>query len=293
MKFKIPFTFSDLETLKKRPSIFRRLVKHRKYSKLEDQLQKADANITREEYLAIVLKTFSISFFIAFLITTTLLVYGKASKWYILSPAISLLIAGFIILRQLLYPKIYVNQKERNIERNLIPALEDMLVQLNSGIPLFSIMVSISSSDYGELSLEFKKAVKKINAGSPQMEVLDEMGEKNSSLFFRRTLWQISNGMKAGSDISLVIKDSIQSLNEEQILQIQNYGNKLNPLIMFYMLISVIMPALSITFLTIISSLVNLPKTTTMILFFGLFAIVLFIQVMFMGIIRTARPSLL
>jgi len=293
MEFKIPFTFSNIETLKKRPNVFRGLVKHHKYSALEDQLKQADSNINREEYLAIVWKTFFTVFLIALLITTTILVYSKASRWYLLSPTISLAISGFIAFRQILYPRIYVNQKERNIERNLIPALEDMLVQLNSGIPLFSIMASISSSDYDALSIEFKKAVKKINAGMPQMEVLDEMGERNSSIFFRRTLWQISNGMKAGSDISLVIKDSIQSLNEEQILQIQNYGNKLNPLIMFYMLISVIMPALSITFLTIISSLVNLPKSMTILLFLGLFGVVIFIQVMFMGIIRTARPSLL
>ena len=293
MEFKIPFTFSNAETLKKKPNIFRGLIKHKKYSALEDQLKNTDSNLTREEYLAIVYKTFVISALIIILITTTILVYFKVSRWYILSPIIAIMISGFIALRQLIYPRLYVTNKERNIEKNLIPAMEDMLVQLNSGVPLFSIMTNISSSDYGFLSSEFKKAVKKMNAGMPQMEVLDEMGERNSSIFFRRTLWQISNGMKAGSDISVVIRDSIKSLNEEQILQIQNYGNKLNPLIMFYMLISVIMPALSITFLTIIASLVNLPEGVTILLFMGLFGGVVFVQVMFMGIIRAARPSLL
>ncbi len=293
MEFKIPFTFSNPETLKKKPNIFRNIIKHKKYSALEDYLKNTDSNLTREEYLAIVYKTFTISMLILILITTTVFVYFKVSRWYLLSPIISIMISGFVALRQLIYPKIYVNNKERNIEKNLIPAMEDMLVQLNSGVPLFSIMTNISSSDYSSLSLEFKKAVKRINAGLPQMEVLDEMGERNSSIFFRRTLWQISNGMKAGSDISVVIKDSIKSLNEEQVLQIQNYGNKLNPLIMFYMMISVIMPALAITFLTIISSLINLPKGMTILLFLGLFGGVVFIQVMFMGIIRAARPSLL
>ena len=73
----------------------------------------------------------------------------------------------------------------RDIERNLIPALEDMLVQLNSGVPLCSILVNISASDYGELSAEFKKAVKKINAGSPQSDVflLFVVGRRNGSQF--------------------------------------------------------------------------------------------------------------
>ena len=182
---------------------------------------------------------------------------------------------------------------DKEIEKNLISALEDMLVQLSSGIPLFSILVNISSSDYGELSNEFKKIVRRINAGLPDIDVLEEAGEKSSSIFFRRTLWQISNGMKAGSDISVIIRDNISALNEEQLIQIQNYGNKLNPLIMFYMLITIILPALAITFLTVISALINLPKSTTTILYIGLFVVIVLIQIVFLGVIRSARPSLL
>jgi flagellar protein FlaJ len=168
-----------------------------------------------------------------------------------------------------------------------------MLVQLNSGIPLFSILVNLANSDYGILSEEFKKIVKKINAGSDQAGVLEEAGEKNPSIHFRRALWQISNGMRAGSDISVIVKESIKSLSEEQLIQIQNYGNKLNPIIMFYMLISVIVPALSMTFITIISSLISLPKVLTNSLFFGMFFIVLVMQFTFLGLIKSTRPSLM
>ena len=125
------------------------------------------------------------------------------------------------------------------------------------------------------------------------MEVLESVGEKNSSLFFRRALWQISNGMRAGGDISIVIEESIRSLNEEQLIQIQIYGNKLNPMIMFYMLVSIIIPALSITFLTIIASLVNLPSIAVTFMFIGLFVFDTIIQVMFLGLVKSIRPSLL
>ena len=119
------------------------------------------------------------------------------------------------------------------------------------------------------------------------------MSDATSSVFFKRTLWQISNGMKAGSDMSIVIEDSRSVLQGEQAIQIQNYGNKLNPLVMFYMLSSVIIPALSITFLTIISSMIGLDTTTVKIIFSALFAFVLFIQIMFLGVIKSARPNLL
>ena len=88
-------------------------------------------------------------------------------------------------------------------------------------------------------------------------------------------------------------KESIKNLNGEQLIQIQNYGNKLNPLIMFYMLISVIIPALSVTFLTVISSLINLGATSTISLFIAVFVGVGIIQITFLGIIKSVRPSLL
>ncbi len=293
MKFQIPFTFSSIEKLKHTSKFFAGFFEHKRNSKLGEYLKNSDIALSREEYLGVCTRTAVIIFSIVFILASTAFFIFNVQYFYIISLAIAVPIALFAFFSQSIYPKAYSTRKEKDIDKNLIPALEDILVQLNSGIPLFTIMVNISSSGYGELSSEFKKVVKKINSGMPQIEVIEELGEKSPSVFFRRTLWQLSNGMRAGSDISVIIKESIKSLNEEQLIQIQSYGNKLNPMIMFYMLSSVIMPALAITFLTIISSLVNLPETITKMLFVALFGGVAFIQFMFIGVIRSLRPSLL
>lgn len=296
MQFRIPFTLSNLEKLKIRSRPFRFLIRNReklKNSKIQKNLENSNIKITAEDYLPICYRGFTFAFFVSYLISGITLFLLGVNKALLLALGISLLFGTFVFLRQRAYPKIFDSRRVRRIEKNLIAALQDMLVQLNSGIPLYNILANIASSKYGELSLEFKKAVKKISAGFPQIEVLEELGEKNSSKFLKRALWQISNGMRAGSDISIVIEESIKTLSKEQLLQIQTYGSKLNPLIMFYMLISVIMPALSITFLTIISSMVNLPKTTTTLLFVGLLVFVILLQVMFLGMIRSIRPTLL
>lgn len=293
MKFHIPFTLAKLDRLKKRPPLIKSLSNRSKYSKLEYFLQNSDADITREQYLNIIIRSMLNAFIVVFLLSSTLLIVLKLKSPLVLSFLVSFLSTGFVAFSQLNYPKVYFNRKQKGLERNLMPALEDMIVQLSSGVPLFNILVNISISDYGEISTEFKKAVRKINAGVPQIEVLEELGERNSSSYFRRTLWQISNGMKSGSDISEVIKGSLRLLNEEQVIQIQNYGNKLNPLIMFYMLVTIILPALAITFMTIISSMVGLSKYVTMIMYGALFLFTIFIQIMFLGAIRSSRPTLL
>lgn len=293
MGFRIPFTISSIDKLRKRSAIFKKWIKYKKESQLKFYLENADLPLSREEYLAICIRGFVFTTAIFFVLLTTVFYIAGFGVALALSGGISILIGGFVYLSQSNFPKLYSNRRQKKIERNLISALQDILVQLNSGVPLFSILINISSSDYGVLSEEFKKIVKKINAGRPQIDVLEEVGERNPSIYFRRTLWQMSNGMRAGSDLSIVIKDSIRSLEEEQLIQIQNYGNKLNPMIMFYMLVAVILPALAVTFLTILSSMINLPPDLTMMMFGGLFAFDAFVQIMFLGVIRSLRPSLL
>ena len=293
MKFRIPLTISSIDKLRKRYRFFKFPKKYKKPSKLQQYLSKIDLEITESEYLSICYGSSVFSFIIFYALSSTILVLTKVSLPFLYSAGIALVFAFFVMFSQMIYPKVFDSRRVRNVEKNLIPALEDILVQLNSGIPLFNILINIASSDYGPLSDEFKRAVKKINSGFPQIEVLEELSERNSSNFFKRTLWQISNGMRAGSDISIVIEESIKTLTEEQLLQIQNYGNKLNPLIMFYMVISVIIPALSIAFLTIISSMAGLPESLTTKLFISVFVFVMIVQIMFLGIIRSTRPSLL
>lgn len=293
MKFKIPFTFSNIEKLKKKSRFFSSKIRHKKKSKLEEYLKSSDILITREEYLGIVKRSRIFYFILFYFISTGIMYFLFVKFFYLWGFGVAFLFSGFIFLNQINYPRIYISRKQRAIEKNLLPALEDIQIQLNSGIPLFDIMVNISSADYGVLSNEFKKAVKRINSGEPESKVLDDLGRSNPSIYFRRTLWQISNGITAGSDMVIVIKNNIKALNEEQLIQIQDYGNKLNPLIVMYMLITVIIPTLSITFLTILSSMVNLPRTTTNLLFISLGVFVIFAQIMFLGLIKSKRPALL
>jgi len=293
MIFRIPFVTSNIEKLKSRSKFFSSKFRHKKNSPIEGYLKGIDINLTREEYLGIVLMSFINLFLLLFIFFSIILIVFNVKFFYLISAGASLAFAAFISFSQLSYPRVFVFKKEKNIEKNILFALEDILIQLNSGIPLFDILTNISNSNYGELSVEFKKIVKRIGSGEPEVEVLTDVGKKNHSVFFKRTLWQISNGLNSGSDMSIIIRENIAMLNEEQTIQIQNYGNKLNPLIMMYMLVSVIIPALSITFMTVVASMMGVEENLTMGMFAALFIFVMFFQIMFLGLIKSKRPSLL
>jgi len=293
MKFKIPFTFSSPEILKKRTKNFANIFQRFKGLKLREYLVNLDVDMTGSEYMGVCFRTFIFSFVIMLVVFSSVLFIFRLEYFYLYSLGGALLFSSFILFNQFNYPKVYNLKKTINVERNLISALQDVLVQLESGVPIFQIISNISSSDYGFVSYEFKRAVNQINSGISHIDALEGLIKRNSSAYFKRVLWQVSNGLRSGSDMSIVIKDIIDNLNKEQAIQIQSYGSKLNPLIMFYMLITVILPSLGITFLTIISSMLNLSSMTVMLIFVAIFAFVLLLQIMFLGMIKTRRPSLL
>jgi len=260
---------------------------------LDLNLKRAEIDIEKKDYLGMCLIATSLFFIFILFFLGIILFKAEVKNFYLVSLAIAIVVSLFIFLQQVMYPKIIASRRVKAIDKNLLSVLQNILVQLNSGVPLFQILVNVSKSDYGAVSVEFSKAVREINTGRHQIEVLEEMATKNPSVYFRRAVWQIVNGMKSGADMSDVITEVISALSEEQVIQIQRYGSQLNPLAMFYMLVAVILPALGTTFLIIISSFIALSAEMTKIVFWGLYASVLFFQIMFMGIIKTKRPNLL
>ncbi len=295
MKIRIPLSILSVKALRKFSQPFHGLGSkiEKNFPSLKLYLEQADFRIGPQEYLAMCITSSIFNFILLVINLIVIFIKIDAGSPFIISIAIAIVTSFFIFLQQAIYPKLLAGRKIRNIEKNLMPALQDMLVQLNSGIPLFNILVNISHEKYGEVSAEFSRAVNKIGAGIPQVEVLDEVASRNPSLYLRRSLWQLVNGMKTGADTGIVVKEIISALTEEQLLQIQRYGSQLNPLAMFYMLITVILPSLGMTFLIVLSSFISASEIITKLIFWGLYGFVLFFQVMFLGIIKTKRPTLL
>jgi len=256
-------------------------------------LRQAGVKTDLREYLSMCFAS-SLAFFVFSSFFISLLVfYFRLGSPLFFGVISGIIFSSFVFVQQISYPKILSRKKIKSLEQNLLPALQNMLVQLNSGVPIFNILVNISAGDYGEISKEFASAVKEINTGRSQVDVLEDLASNNPSILFRRTVWQVVNGMKAGGDMSSVINDIINRLSEQQLIQIQNYGGQLSPLAMFYMLVAVIVPSLSVTFIIILSSFISLGEYITKLLFWGLFVFVVFLQIMFMGIIKSRRPNLL
>lgn len=188
-----------------------------------------------------------------------------------------------------LYPAIVSIRRARDIDYNLIHAVRQIVIELRSGVTLFSAIAS-ATIEYGEVSKEFKKIVNKIESGSSELDVFSEASSTNPSLGMRRIFWQVSNALKVGSDVSIALETQLEDLTRERIEQIKRYGQELSPWVMMYMLVAVIFPSLGVTMLIVLTTFLNtaLPP----VIFPVILAILTGFQLFFMNLVGSRRPMI-
>ena len=208
-------------------------------------------------------------------------------SWF--SFLVPIIITFFVFLSVIFYPKVQTKKRMKQIDANLIPAMRHLLIQIKSGVTLFEGMHGISS-DYGEVSAVFSKAVSEITTGRKETEVLSEMSELNPSFAFRRVIWQLNNALRSGSDLGDALETVINDLTKEQITAIKKYGQELNPWTMIYMVMAVIFPSLGITFLVIITSFTGI--TIPIIIYPTILGALIGFQLFFMNFVKEKRPAI-
>ncbi len=262
-----------------------------KLSNLKMHLEQANIPLTAVEYVSIAL--FSATF-TASLTTLLLIAITLTSLDILKSVSLSLLVGMVIFVAVVLYlksyPKLITKKRVSNIERNLLHGLKHLLVELKSGVPLYDGLVSITKGNYGALSDEFRELIKRVDTGTSMESAMEEISVKNPSQIFRRSVWQISNGMKAGSDVGDVLREIISNISQEQVVSIRRYGSQLNPLTLVYMMIAVIIPALGTTFLFIFSSFSSL--SISEFTFYAILGGLALMQFVYLGIIKSRRPNI-
>ena len=258
------------------------------YPWLDLELKQAGLDYKKEEWLSKCLFNSFLFFFFILILSIFMSMLLKFNLF--LALLISLVLSSFYYFTLLNLPKVRARNRVRDIERNLLPALQEMLTQLRSGIPLFNILVNLSESGYGELSKELRQVVREIEAGTKQEIALEKLCERTPSLQFRRAIWQLINAMRAGSNVTSVIEQSIRELSAKQLNEINQYGAHLNPLAMFYMLVAVILPALAITFLVVLSSLIPFSSAAIKGMLIGFAFVLIFLQLLFICLLYTS-PS--
>lgn len=267
-------------------ALFTRFVPGLKYD-----LEKTDIKSAHEEYISACLINSLIYFFIFSWLLSALAYYGRKSS---LNQSLSLGVGaglGLSILFFMIfarYPKILAKKKAEHLEKNLVFALKDMLLQISSGVSLYNSLVNVSKAKYGLVSEEFEKAAKRISSGNPIDKSLEELAITSESEYLRKTVWQLVNTLRSGASLKGALKTIIRGLSIEQKTRIRDYAKELNTWSLIYMLFAVAIPTIGVTMMVILSSFAGMGITKSL---FIVFIIICFIiQFVLIGLIKARRP---
>jgi len=216
--------------------------------------------------------------------------YNDTSKFMYLIAAFPIVLI-FAFFYSMLLPTVKMKQREREIDRELVFAGRQMLIELKGGVPMFDAMLGITR-DYGEVSKEFNKIVEKITLGVPADIAMQEVSNQNPSSAFRRVILQLVNSLRSGSDVAKALEVALEQISKEQVIALKEYGQKLNPLVMFFMIFGIILPslgvALAIIMLAFIGTGVKIPGNYML---GGAFVLLAGMQFMFITMIDSSRPK--
>lgn len=255
---------------------------------LAQTLVQADITLKDREYLAVAIFSAFFWYVLVFSLFTSMgAVMGK--NFLFLSFIFSSLISGVCFVYIVFYPNLIVSKKNNNVEKNLLFAIRHLFIQVMSGVSLFDSLVSVSKSNYGMISEEFSKCTGEIATGKDQTVALEEMAFRNPNVAFKRVIWQVVNSLRAGGDIGNTLNRMADNLSEEQKIKIRKYGSQLSPMALMYLMFTVILPTLGITFLIIFSTFsgTQVPES----IFYLIILVLAIFQFMFVGLIKNRRPS--
>lgn len=186
------------------------------------------------------------------------------------------------------FPDVKIMRIEREIDREIVYAGRFLVIELESGIPVYDAFKHVSTN-YPIIGKYFDHIVEDIDLGTTIDDALNRAVELTPSQNFRRVLWQIINSMTTGADVATSLNTVIEQIVREQRIELNEYGRKLNPLAMFYMIVAVILPSIGITMFVILVSFLSIKLTlTTLLMIAGLMG---FIQFLFYTVVKSSRPA--
>ncbi len=227
----------------------------RKFPYLKIYLAQADIELPLEQFIKKSLITSSI--------VTITLILSLFMVFYKLNINLLFILLAFPIIFMGIFfffinsPKAKSNKIVREVDREIVYAGRFLLIELDAGVPLFDAIKNVSDA-YPNIGKYFRKIVEKVESGKPMEIALNEVIEITPSANFRKVLFQILNSMKTGGDVSQALEGITDQISKEQLIKIKEYGKKLNPMVLFYLLVAVIMPSLGIAILALMSTFTGL-----------------------------------
>ncbi len=234
--------------------------------KLKLKLKKAGSKQTPFQYVnqTITMTIFSI---IAMIVILFMIFKGKILLFILYS--IGLLFFSPILYKfWLSYVDVQIRKYARELDSDLLFVSEYFLVSLESGLPLGNAIQRLSKLNRPGGRF-FNKIYTDFRTGKDLERAIDEGAIYSASDSLKVLMKRLKDSLNIGVDLRMILINFIQESSEKKISEIRAYSKKLNPIVMMYLILGIVLPSLGVTFFILAATFLNLsPELLKYILIF-------------------------
>jgi flagellar protein FlaJ len=217
------------------------------FANIQEDLYKANILMPASKYIAFSIGVSAIIAVFAGIIISIILASTIGTSWGLtgLVLAIPVFLVALIIAK--IYPRTKVRGRSDAFSRELPFALRHMATQLTSGSGLLETMRSVSLSDYGVLSEEFRRAILEIERGAKIEDAYERMNLRIDSPGLKKASRQITSTLRTGGNLANTLKIIAEDVSTEMRMKLKDFVQTLNMFGMMFMFIVVVAPVLMST----------------------------------------------
>jgi flagellar protein FlaJ len=261
------------------------------FPQMEWNLKRAGYRIEPNQYISIVIYITLSTFILSMGVTALPFIMTKGLRESYTGILFSILITILLLAYILLIPRVMIKKRSLQIDRDLEYMLKDIQIQLSSGVPLFDTLVNIARGEYGECSMISAGIIQEVEQGKSITDVLEDVGMWSPSVHLRKTLWQIVNAVKSGSDVVDALEAIANDIRVEKENAIKAYGKELNLWGLLYMMCGIVIPSMGVTLLVILSSFIGKTVINRQ-LFFVILLMMITFHALFISFVKSKRPQI-
>ncbi len=241
-----------------------------------------------EDYIAAALVSAGIiGFFLGFMFFCITLVGAQLGPLFI-GGMFALAFASALAF-YLYYPTIQLRKIAQMTDNELVFALRELSLQIESGVTLYNAMLNVAQGNYGYASRAFAVTVRDINNGVTEKKALERMALRSRSEYMKKIVWQLLTALDSGAPLNDTLKKIVDNLMVDRRQVVKEFSASLNFLMLMYMLVAAAIPSIGMTFLILLSTFsgIGLGQEAYLVILFG----TLLGQIGLIGYINSSRPA--
>ena len=239
---------------------------------LKLKLKRANSRLSPFQYIY---QTMSMTVMSVIALGIIVYLFFKSNMMYMFLGEVAILgLIPFLYIFWLSTVDVQSRKLARDLDGDLLFVSEYLLVSLESGLPLGNAIENLSKLDRPG-GIFFKRIYTEFKTGRSFEDALDEGSNFSPSDSLKTLIKRLKDSMVIGVDLRTVLENFVKESSDKKLMDAKAFSKKLNPIVMMYLLMGIVLPSLGVTFFILAAAMMPYVITPSLLKYILIFIFLL------------------